>query len=181
MGLYGQTSETDKYLVTVRGLAPQTLVESVNRYKSNRALALGLKVGVLNPNVPGGFSQLQQAKIKLADRLKAIGTDLAPMLIASGEHKAFIEAQVNAAVNSSNIGGFDKISPTGEWAFVLADLTRDSKGAITGYSLPGLPFTYYDQVDGQTEVWSIDIAIAEDGSGTYTATPLSGQAAGEPL
>src|SRR4051812_14158530 len=128
--LYAQTTEEEKYANAVAQLAPATIAVNINRYEVQRAVVLGLPMQDQNGPV-------QQASLKLSDRLKVLGTNLAAMLEASKDHKDFIKAQVAKAV--AELGGLDKILPTSEWSFLLPYVEVDDKGVKT-FALPSLPF-----------------------------------------
>jgi hypothetical protein len=182
MGLYVQTTEADKYLKAVAGLAPATLAQNVQLYKMNRAVFLGLQMGQMGPQ--GQFQPLPQATaLKLSDKLKALGNQVVPLLQASGRHKEFIEAEVKTAVTA--LGGFNAIIKTSEWGFVLDDVVKDNTGKITDYVLPGLPFTI-TQTAGPNQPptqMSVNIIPAQDGTGTpeFSAINASTPTNGDPL
>ncbi|HEX8323335.1 MAG TPA: hypothetical protein VF595_05420 [Tepidisphaeraceae bacterium] len=181
MYLYQQTTEASKYLAIVGGLAASTVDANVSLYKRNRAATLGLPLQQTGPNgqaIPVGTSTL-----KLAARLAALGPAFGPLMVANSEHKAFIEGQVAAAV--TGLGGWDKILPTGEWAFLLEDAIRDAGGKITGYSLPGLTFVHHTPPSPNVPAQAYTVTIDVDptnGIGTATFTSLTGNdASSDPL
>lgn len=175
--IFSQTTENDKYLSAVGKLAPATLAALVNRYKFNRAVVLGLPIpnGQIGPD--GVPMQVQQAKINLAAKIAALGTNAGALLEASGELKAFLEKWVNAGVQA--LGGFTAVNFNGEWGFIQSDLVVDGTGAITGYSLPGVPFIYTVPRSGQTPAQSYTVSFTINADGTASAptfTPIGGAA-----